>query len=78
MTGHARVGSDTGDLEGSQVDVLHRPGAQSCAARGRPRLASGAACLGMRPASFEAFRRSTSIWALTLRSSSLAQRLMAS
>ena len=47
-------------------------------ARGRPRLGNGAAFLGIRPASLRARRKSISTWALTLRNSSLAQRISAS
>ena len=46
--------------------------------RGRPRLGSGATCLGSRPASASARLSSISTCALTLRSSSLAQRIRAS
>ena len=46
--------------------------------RGRPRLGSGAACWGIRPASVSARRSSISTWALRLRSSSPAQRTSAS
>ena len=60
---------------GGQVTAA---GVQSALAGGRPRLGSGAACWGMRPASVSARRRSISIWALTLRRSSLAHRISAS
>jgi len=53
-----------------------------CAGRqgfgGRPRLGMGAAVRGIRPASLSARRSSISIWALRLRSSSLAHRASAS
>ena len=69
--------------------VQHRPPARGrccvecrrgepVAAGGRPRFGSGAAFLGIRPASVSARRSNSSICALTLRISSLAHRARAS